>query len=55
MKSVVVCSNCLGIINEYGACEHCLKAIIKELCPDSEQSELSKAAYELCSMEMTID
>ena len=22
---------------------------------DSEQSELSKAAYELCSMEMTID
>lgn len=39
MKSVVVCSNCLGIINEYGACERCLKAIIKELCPDSEQSE----------------
>jgi len=32
MKSVVVCSNCLGIINEYGACEHCLKAIIEEQC-----------------------
>lgn len=37
MKSVVVCSNCLGIINEYGACENCLKAIINELCEEKEE------------------